>query len=108
MRGRYDAEASAEGLKSDSPATRRCALIALDQMAGGKLGVTSVAPLLTSADARLKATASWIAGHHPEWGEALAASFRERLAGRELDRGDREGLAHLLAQLARNFGVPRP
>ena len=55
---------------------RRAALVALDQMVGGNLSVSDVAPLLTAADPLLSETAKWILGHHPD----SAGSYR-RLCG---------------------------
>ena len=49
-------------------------------MEGGGLDPDAVAPELASSDPALKETASWIAGRHPEWGDALAGFLRERLA----------------------------
>src|SRR5262249_40257281 len=53
-----DPKATAEGLKSDNPLTRRAALVALDQMDGGGLDVKTVMPDLLSANPVLKETAS--------------------------------------------------
>ena len=50
----------------------RTALVALDQMEGGRLDPAFVAGLLSSADPMLKETASWIVGRHREWAGALA------------------------------------
>ena len=64
-----DAPARAAALGSAIvTATRRAALIALDQMDGGGLAAGSVAPLLDSPDRSLKDTAWWIAARHPQWG----------------------------------------
>src|SRR5262249_15122334 len=49
-----DRDATAAGLRSDNPLTRRAALIALDQMDGGKLDVKTVAAELQSKDAVLR------------------------------------------------------
>jgi putative membrane-bound dehydrogenase-like protein len=96
-----DRDETAAGLRSANLATRRAALIALDQMTDGKLDAASVAKELTSPDAKLKETAWWIAGRHPEWSGALAGFFRERLAAKGLPAAERDGLAHQLARLAR-------
>ena len=40
----------------------------------------TVVPLLDSSDSVLKDTAWWVAGHHPEWGDALAEFFTTHLA----------------------------
>ena len=96
-----DPKATRKGLRSDSLETRRAALIALDQMQGGRLGVESVLPLLTSAEPALRQSAEWIAGRHPEWGGPLGGFFRNRLAVSELGPETREGLE---AQLERFVG----
>ena len=67
-----DATATARGLQAEDAATRRVALIALDQMPGGDLKSDQVIPLLASTNALLKETALWIIGHHPEWGGEMA------------------------------------
>ncbi len=88
---------------SASPGLVRVALVALDQMAGGALTADEVIPWLTSAVPRLKQTAAWVAGHHPEWGDALAGFFRIQLAAKprgEIERGE------LQAQLARLASSP--
>ncbi len=66
-----DPAATRVGLKNDRPWTRRAALIALDQMDGGGLEPTKIAALLLTSDPVLKEAASWIIGHHPEWGGIL-------------------------------------
>jgi putative membrane-bound dehydrogenase-like protein len=96
-----DPGATAAGLKDKNPRVRRAALIALDQMEGGKVTPDIVAAELTSSDTALKETASWIAGRHPEWGDSLAGFFRDRLAAKELSAADREELAGQLARFAR-------
>ncbi|MCP5518856.1 MAG: HEAT repeat domain-containing protein [Verrucomicrobiales bacterium] len=93
--------ATAAGLESSHPAVRRAALIALDQMDGGGVAVDAVAPLLGSEDALLRETADWIAGHHPDWGDALAGFFAGRLE--EPHAGGPED-ALLIGQLARFTG----
>jgi len=83
----------------------RAALIALDQMDDGVLKPETVTPLLTSADPLLQQTASWIVGHHPDWGDALAGYFRERLAAENFNESDRAQLLRQLAQLARHTTI---
>ena len=55
-----DREATAQGLRSENPHTRRAALIALDQMREGHLPPGEVTPLLVSSNPVLKETANWI------------------------------------------------
>ncbi len=100
-----DRERTAAGLKDRNPRVRRAALIALDQMEGGNLSAEAVAAELTSSDAALKETASWVAGRHPEWGDALAGYFRDRLAAPKLTAADREELTGQLARFARTPAV---
>ncbi len=69
-----------EGLSSDNPQVLRAALVALDQMPGGKLAADQVVRRLKTSDPELKETLLWIAGRHPEWGDQLAGYFREQLA----------------------------
>ena len=104
---------SASANQARNPRSRRAALIALDQMDRRTLDADAVVPLLDSPDPLLTETAWWIAGHHPEWGNALAAYFEAHLsdssttaAGRELLQqkviqfGDNPAIQSLLATLA--------
>jgi putative membrane-bound dehydrogenase-like protein len=93
------------GLQSPSSRAKRAALIALDQMDGGRLNAEAVIPLLDSSDPILKETAWWIAGHRPEWGSALAGFFQERLADPNLGKAAREELQQKLVQFAENPAI---
>jgi len=96
-----DAAATARGLDAAASASRRAALVALDQMRPSLLTPEQVTPLLTSDDPRLRRTATWIISHRPEWGNALAAHFRDRLAQPDAD------LPTLLAQLAKSPAIQK-
>ena len=74
------ATTAAVGLQASASRSKRAALIALDQMDSRRLQADTVVSLLDSADPVLKDTAWWIAGHHPEWGDAVAAFFDAHLA----------------------------
>lgn len=100
-----DAQQTAEGLKVDSPATRRVALIALDQMPGGGLEPQMVAELLGSTEPVIKESAAWIVGRHPEWGDALAGYLRGRLAAKTLSEADASELEGQLARFAKSAAV---
>ncbi len=100
-----DREGTSAGLKSANLRTRRAALIALDQMEGGKLGPEPVAAELNAKDTALREAALWIAGRHPEWGGALAAYLRDRLDGRGLAAAERDAVAGQLARFAKSPGV---
>lgn len=62
-----DAVATRPGLTADSPAQRRAALIALDQMPLTILGPDDLAPLLSTSDTQLLKAASEVLARHPEW-----------------------------------------
>jgi putative membrane-bound dehydrogenase-like protein len=80
-----DPVGTAAALTSEKPTARMGAMIALDQMKNGGLKVEQVAPDLFSSDLMVRDSASWIVGRHPEWGGALAGTFRERLRSKSLD-----------------------
>ena len=94
-----DRQATEAGLRSANPQTRRAALIALDEMDGGKLPSTAVIPLLNSADPLLKQTAIWIAARHPEWSHEMADHYSRRLAVK-LSDAEQEELAEQIARMA--------
>src|SRR5262249_55948391 len=82
----------------------RGALIALDQMDGGKLKGKTAAPIfllafdgLTRGDPATKQTASWIISHHPEWGDQLASFLESRLDSKELTMMEQDELSAQLA-----------
>jgi putative membrane-bound dehydrogenase-like protein len=100
-----DAKATTAGLTN--PATQRAALIALDQMDNGGLRVDTVAPLLASAEPNLRQTAAWVAGHHPDWGGALAGFFGSRLHAGNLTDAERAELEHQLVQFSQNSEIQK-
>jgi putative membrane-bound dehydrogenase-like protein len=100
-----DPAATRVGLQSDRPWTRRSALIAIDQMDGGGLEPTKIAALLVGRNPILKEAASWIIGHHAEWGTALSASLRERLAAPQMSKAERAELERHLTQFAGSESV---
>jgi len=102
-----DPKGVAAGLKAASSFERRTALVALDQMDQGELKAENVSPLLGSRDPVLRETAAWVAGHHPEWGDALAGFFREYLSSKNLTEADCGELERQLAQFAGNNSIQR-
>ena len=88
-----------------APRSRRAALIALDQMEDGALAAGDVVPLLDSPDPVLKETAWWIAGHHREWGGALAKFFEARLAAPDASAAERADLQLKLSQFGENPAI---
>ena len=93
------------GLQATTSQSKRAALIALDQMDDGKLSPERVIALLDSTDPVLRDTAWWIAGHHPEWGGALAGFFREHLAATGASAEGRQDLQQKLAQFGENSAI---
>jgi putative membrane-bound dehydrogenase-like protein len=100
-----DPSSAAEGLSSSNPRVQRAALVALDQMGHGGLTSGAVASRLNSTDPALREAASWIAGRHPEWGDALAGFLRDRLGVADLSAADRTELERQLARFARAKAV---
>lgn len=92
-----DPAGTAAGLQAASPGARRAALVALDQIPGGRLTADRVVPLLDSAEPATKDAAWRIAARHPEWGGALGTYFTQRLAARGSAQ-QREKLRQQLAQ----------
>jgi len=104
---------SASAKQAGNSRSRRAALIALDQMDRRGIDADTVVRLLDSPDPLLTETAWWIAGHHPEWGNALSAFFearlsdtstppvaRDQLQQRLIQFGDNPAIQSLLAMLA--------
>jgi putative heme-binding domain-containing protein len=82
-------------------------MIALDQMEHGGLRSETVAAELGSSDASLRETAAWIAGRHPQWGEALAAALGERLRSTGLTGEASQELRQQLGRLARSEAIQK-
>jgi putative membrane-bound dehydrogenase-like protein len=100
-----DPVATRARLAGGNASIRRAALIALDQMSGGGLDPKSVASLLSSPDALLKQTASWIIGRHQDWGDALAGILHDRLYASGGSGAESSELEHHLAQFSSSEGV---
>ncbi|MBI4626055.1 MAG: HEAT repeat domain-containing protein [Verrucomicrobia bacterium] len=88
-----------------NPRLVRVALVALDQMEGGKLAPDDVLPWLSSTVPILKQTAAWTVGHHPEWGGALASFYRARLTAKSQSDVERGELQGQLTQLAKATAI---
>ncbi len=97
--------ATAPGLDSPQPAVQRVAMIALDQMPGGRVDPARVVTLLSSTDPTLKETALWLIGRHPEWGDPLAGYLRVELARLSHTEEGREELVKFLARFAGTTSV---
>jgi len=93
------------GTRASTSRSKRAVLIALDQMDNHTLLPGAVVALLDADDAVLKDTAWWIAGHHAEWGIALAGFFQAHLASASTPPAERESLQQKLAQFADNPAI---
>src|SRR6266404_150343 len=98
-----DPESTATGLTNRL--SRHAALIALDQMDDGQLKAETVVPFLKSPDPAMRKAAAWVAGHHTDWGDALAGFLRERLTTAGLTSADRDELKAQLAQFAHSESI---
>jgi len=72
-------EATLAGLKDDSPAVRRGALIALDQMDSGNLTQEIVGSLLDTEDEQLQAAALEVISRHEGWGQQIVGLMQSWL-----------------------------
>ena len=87
------------------PRLQRVIVVALDQMAADALKPADIIGWLDSSDAVLKRTAGWVVNNHPDWGDALAAFFRGRLAAKSGSAADSAELQTQLASLAKSRGI---
>jgi putative heme-binding domain-containing protein len=98
-----DRDETSEGLKHKNPATRRTALIALDQMDGGNLSAEVVMPHLSSDDSPLREAAFEVVAAHPAWAEQVAPTLRAALSRPNLSPAD---IASIHATLSAFVGAP--
>jgi putative membrane-bound dehydrogenase-like protein len=82
---------------------RRAALIALDQL-GVQLDAKLVIDRLDDTDSATRDAARWIASHHPEWNNELAAYFRTKLQS-PMAEADSTQLVDLLAKLSKSPAI---
>jgi len=83
-----------------SPRVLRAALVALDQMAEGGLKAADVIGWLDASKGMVRQTAGWVAGHHPEWGGALAEFYQRQWAVTSRTAAEQADLQAQLAHLA--------
>jgi putative heme-binding domain-containing protein len=100
-----DADRTAEGLDSLNPRVRKAAMVALDQIPGGGLFPRDVAAELASPDPSLRDAAAWVAGRHPEWGDALAGALAQRISRSSASADAGAALRRQLARLAASPAV---
>jgi putative heme-binding domain-containing protein len=100
-----DGEATSKGLCDADPAVRRGALIALDQMDGGKLSREMVSPLLDPAYPTVREEALKVLIAHPQWAGELIGVFHQWLLHDRLAGQQPEDLHRLLLANCRNTDV---
>src|SRR5262249_51190118 len=100
-----DRDRLVRGLADPSPVIRRAALIALDQMEGGKLTRDQVTPLLNTDDPALQQTALAIVTTRPGWAREITGLLRQWLGQKELDAGRQESLRGALLAFCKDKGV---
>ncbi len=93
------------GLGDPSPIIRRAALIALDQMDGGRLTRDRVTPLLNTDDPALQKTALAIITARPGWAAEIVGLLRRWLTEKNLDAGRRESLRGALLAFSRDKAI---
>ncbi|HTV02916.1 MAG TPA: PVC-type heme-binding CxxCH protein [Luteitalea sp.] len=92
-------------LTATSTATRRAALIALDQMEGGGLTPAQVQPFLVSRDDALWRTGLWAASHHQGWSSSVITGVRSRLQRPSLSDTDATALGEVMVGVCRDAAV---
>lgn len=102
---RGDAEATRLGLADASPAVRRGALVALDQMDGGNVTQEEVLLQLDTDNLALQRTAWQIITARPEWAPAVIGQLRDWLHRTELSAQRREMLKTGLLAFAKDAAV---
>ncbi len=92
--------ATAKGLELAQPAAKRGALVALDQMDGGRLSPEAVTPFLSAADPLLQQSALWVIAHHADWGRNMVGFFDDWLDDRDMNDARRDELKRQLLAFA--------
>lgn len=100
-----DRRATAPGLTDSSANVRRGALIALDQMDGGRLTPADVTPLLDPSSPALRQAALRVIAEHPTWAHDLVGFFHAWLSRGELADDQRETLRNALPAFAHDPSI---
>ena len=102
-----DPEPLVSALKDNSPAVRKAALIALDQMEDSPLRREQVVSLLDARDEGLGDAVLWVVSHHPEWSSGLIDYLRARLEAGDPAPDSLEPVRAALLSFAADAGVQR-
>lgn len=101
----HDPGGTLRGLADADSAIRRAALIAMDQMDGGKLSPRDVLPMLDPADPAARQAALWVLSNHAEWGGEMLEFFRTELA--HVDEKQTEAMKLELLAFCRDGKIQR-
>jgi putative heme-binding domain-containing protein len=102
-----DREGAGAALQDPNPAVRRAALIALDQMANGRLTREALMPLLDSDDPSLQETALEILSRHQGWAKDARKLVGEWLSEARLSAERRRSLTGALLAFSREEAIQR-
>jgi putative heme-binding domain-containing protein len=102
-----DAASAAPALSHAEPRVRKAALIALDQMPGGRLAGAQLAPLLGDRDADLRAAALWVAARHPDWSGEVLKFLEARLSAPALPAAEASPVREALIAFCSDTGVQK-
>jgi putative membrane-bound dehydrogenase-like protein len=100
-----DRDAMCRALHDPSEAVRRAALVALDQMEGGRLTYQTVFPLLDPAHLALQEEALRVLIARPQWARELRAVLRQWLLRDRLEGQRPEDLRRLLLAYCRDTDI---
>jgi putative heme-binding domain-containing protein len=92
-------------LRDPSPAVRRAALIALDQMEGGNLSAEMVTPLLDPGDAALQQAALRVVTSHPGWSAEIFTLVRQWLGETSIEEVRQDLLKGVLVSFSRDAAM---
>lgn len=85
-----------QALHRKSPAVRKAALIALDQMDGAPLRREQIQPFLAAPEKELRRAALWVVSHHADWAGVVASHLNARLRDPHLHEGELESVRDAL------------
>jgi putative membrane-bound dehydrogenase-like protein len=100
-----DRQATLAGLRDPSPAVRRGALIALDQMDGGNLTPDLVTPLLNTDDPALQRAALAVVTARQGWAKEILGLLREWLAQKAVPADRQDSLRGTLVAFCKDAEV---
>jgi len=94
-----------QALGDSRPKVRKAALIALDQMDNSPLQSGQLARLLRAPDSEVRATAVWVASHHPDWADVVLSYIDERLHDPAATAREQEALRSAIVAFSANTGA---